>query len=89
MQVVRIKHPSEKEANPVKEVLFYKKPKTHRELPSVLPKDTAQRKVIKLKVGSFLLVIIVHNNKLIISLQQHNHCRFRWWLYPKLLLSMN
>ena len=45
MQVVNIKHPSEKGVNPVKEVLFFQKPKTHRDLPTVLPKDTARKKV--------------------------------------------
>ena len=47
MQVVKIKHPSEKEVNPVKEVLFFQKPKTHLDLPTVLPfaKDTARKKV--------------------------------------------
>ena len=58
---MKIKHHSEKEVNPVKEVLFFKKPKTHCKLPTVLPKDTAQKKVVKLHfsfVGSFLLLII-------------------------------
>ena len=45
MQVAKIKNPSEKEVNPVKEVLFFQKPKTHRDLPTVLPKDTARKKV--------------------------------------------
>ena len=57
MQVVRIKHPSEKEVNPVKEVLFFKKPKSLRDLPTVLPKDSARKKVANIVVIVFFGVI--------------------------------
>ena len=45
IQVVKIKHPSEKANNPVDEVLFYKKAKTPNDLPITLSKDFALRKV--------------------------------------------
>jgi hypothetical protein len=45
IQVVKIKHPSEKANNPVDEVLFYKKAKTPNDLPVTLPKDVAIRRV--------------------------------------------
>ena len=45
IQVVKIKHPSEKANNPVDEVLFYGKAKTPNDLPETLSKNFALRKV--------------------------------------------
>ena len=50
MQVVKIKHPSEKANNPVDEVLFFKKSKTPDDLPITLSKDVALRKVYLLYI---------------------------------------
>jgi hypothetical protein len=59
IQVVKIKHPSEKANNPVDEVLFYKKAKTPNDLPATLSKDVALRKVYILDV-LYIPVLCMH-----------------------------
>ena len=82
MQVVKIKHPSEKANNPIDEVLFFKKSKTPDDLPITLSKDVALRKVS---------IIHLHIIKCTIeeTIAKIYTCRPLWLLYPKPLLSMN
>ena len=57
IQVVKIKHPSEKANNPVDEVLFYGKAKTPNDLPETLSKNFSLRKVDLICI----IIIIIHS----------------------------
>ena len=57
MQVVKIKHPSEKANNPIDEVLFYTKPITPEDLPKILTKDDTLRKVILHKGYNYIIAL--------------------------------
>ena len=45
MQVVKIKHPSEKQDNPLEEVIFYKKSRSPGAFPEPLKKDAVRTRV--------------------------------------------
>ena len=68
MQVVKIKHPSEKKDNPVNEVIFFKKSRSPHDLPETLKKDSIHRKVLHI-LGKNLNFVCERNayNKIFIS----------------------